>query len=279
MGGNMAKSLIFQVKTVQTFLLKSNPPKLLIHAEGLTTTLGWTNPRLKLREEELTPDGVLDLNFVAKAPDAGSGDAFEKIEADYLWEEDADKVRAVIVYARSNTFTTEVGGPTLPKAPSWPTPPRPWPWPPFPSPLPPSPPLPMPPSPGPWPFPPGPLAVTATNFSSNRASGVSNTMPPTDPLDLGYLIEVCRWSTENAYAEERGIAIRDHHSPSLPTLHTTPENWIDFFRRHIEPRINSFDPRYANATHSREMLEELYPNIFRDIYVALARNIQQANGR
>jgi len=266
----MGKALIYEITGLSVQLLKSNPPKLLVQASGITTTLGWRNPALKLREIELTPDGVLDLNFVAKPPEEGSGDVFDEITADFLWEQDAEKVRAVIVYGRKNKIAKQVG--EMP-----PIPPLPGLWPPTPAPY--------PPGPGPSPLPPGVdprlagVADIAARSNWTPGGGLEGGGVPhyLDPLDLGIILGVCRWATQSAYAEIRGFGIHDGVSPSLPTLHSNPGNWISFFRGQIEPRINSFDLRYALANHTRELLTQLYPRTFHDVYYALAANIQKAN--
>lgn len=68
----MAFAKIYAVDDIDITLLKSEPPSLLILARGRTTSSGWRDPQL-VQHIYITPpaDGVLDLDFIAQAPNPG----------------------------------------------------------------------------------------------------------------------------------------------------------------------------------------------------------------
>lgn len=101
----MAKVRIFSVTGIQLDLLKSQPPQLAIGATGLTTTAGWSAPELKPLEKELSPDGILDLEFIAEPPTDLVPQVISPTAATLIWTADAERVVAVRVVARSNDIT------------------------------------------------------------------------------------------------------------------------------------------------------------------------------
>lgn len=143
----MERRLIVSVESIETALLKTEPPQLLITVQGYASSTGWTNPALELIDEasEVSPDGVLDFHFKAQAPSGIVLHVLTPIAATFVWTRDAHKVVAVRVVARTNeksktlrppVFTTMALGEETPTfARPWPFPepltwPRPWPrWP------------------------------------------------------------------------------------------------------------------------------------------------------
>lgn len=97
----------YSVNSIKLSLAKSNPPQLVISAEGQTTTTGWRNPTLVPLEKELSPDGILDLEFVADppGPDNIVAQVFTNIHADLTWQHDIDRLVGVRIVARSNEKT------------------------------------------------------------------------------------------------------------------------------------------------------------------------------
>ncbi|MFA6153124.1 hypothetical protein [Mesorhizobium sp.] len=69
----MSSSKIYAVDDIETTLLKSNPPSLLIICLGRVTTSGWSNGELS-QYVYLTPpaDGIQEFDFTATRPVAGS---------------------------------------------------------------------------------------------------------------------------------------------------------------------------------------------------------------
>ncbi len=130
----MAKRLVLSVDVVEAVLLKSNPPKLAITARGWVSTSGWRDPTMELIDpkSELSPDGVLDFNFMAEPPTGIALQVLTPVAASFVWEQDAERVVAVRVVARTNerteflqqpTFTTLALGEETPTFPQ-----RPFPW-------------------------------------------------------------------------------------------------------------------------------------------------------
>ncbi|MER9107507.1 hypothetical protein NKH95_26730 [Mesorhizobium sp. M0848] len=69
----MSTSKIYAVDEIETTLLKSNPPSLLIGCLGRVTTSGWSDGELS-QYIYLTPpaDGIQEFDFTARRPLAGS---------------------------------------------------------------------------------------------------------------------------------------------------------------------------------------------------------------
>ena len=96
---------VYEVDKVRLSILKSNPPKLSIVAIGKVTSTGWRNPQLNPLEAKLSPDGILDVEFVADPPSGVSLPVLTEIVADLLWEGDVERVIGVRVVARTNEKT------------------------------------------------------------------------------------------------------------------------------------------------------------------------------
>lgn len=96
---------VYKVDQVRLSILKSNPPKLAIVAVGQVTSTGWRNPALNALEAKLSPDGILDVEFVADPPSGISLPVLMEIVADLLWEDDVERVVGVRVVARTNEKT------------------------------------------------------------------------------------------------------------------------------------------------------------------------------
>jgi hypothetical protein len=231
---------VFAVTGASASLLKTQPPQLLIRAEGLVVSAGWTEPTLKLRDKnELSADGVLDLDFVARPPNKPSGDVMRPVAADFLWTKDADDVRAVIIYARANrTFVPLVGG---------------------------------------WNE--GVAAALSAKTPVSGAGFIKRAPQIDDPLECRIVIAAVSDATVTAYREEKKLKIGDSDSPSGIEAHANAASWAAFFCDEIKPRLDAKDPSYGKATCDRDLLEGLYTKTFGDIYEAWANRIRKANGR
>lgn len=97
----MSQMRLFSITSVELALLKSNPPKMSVSVTGMATTSGWTNPKLVPLEEVLSADGILDLDFVAKAPTGIVLQVLTPIAASLIWDGDADRLVGVKVYSRT----------------------------------------------------------------------------------------------------------------------------------------------------------------------------------
>ena len=98
----MSKVRIFSVQSVQLNVLKSNPPQLSVSATGFATTPLWSEPELRPLEDTLSPDGILDLEFVAVPPDQIVSQVLSPIAASTVWTNDVDRVIAVRIVSRTN---------------------------------------------------------------------------------------------------------------------------------------------------------------------------------
>lgn len=107
----MAKKFrLFSIDDVQLALLKSNPPKLSVSVSGWATSSGWRDADLAPMEKILSPDGILDLDFVAVPPDGISMPVLTRMSANMIWEADVERLVGVKIYARSGDVIEMVGG-------------------------------------------------------------------------------------------------------------------------------------------------------------------------
>lgn len=96
---------IFSVESIKLTILKSDPSKLSIFAKGIVTSTGWRNGQLNPLEKTLSPDGILDLEFVADPPDGISSPVLTEIVADTIWADDVERLIGVRIVARTNEMT------------------------------------------------------------------------------------------------------------------------------------------------------------------------------
>ena len=62
---------IYSVDQVTVKIVRTDPPTLILLAEGRVASTGWTDPRLDMRFFALPPrDGVLEYDFIARRPPA-----------------------------------------------------------------------------------------------------------------------------------------------------------------------------------------------------------------
>jgi hypothetical protein len=100
---------IMDVTAVHVSILKSNPPKVAIHAIGHVPTTGWTQIELDPYLYLVPPaDGVWDFDFVGKAPSGIVGQVVLQVYASIVvpmprW------LRGVRVHAKTNTIDAQLG--------------------------------------------------------------------------------------------------------------------------------------------------------------------------
>jgi len=172
----MSKKQLLSISDITMGILKSDPPKLSVTVTGFASTSGWSDPELKPKEKTLSPDGILDLDFVATPPDGIALQVLTPVTASLIWEDDVDRLIGVKVYSRTEdqiqflqqVMASATSGLTslTPLPPGVGPIPLPRPWPPIPFPWPPR----------PWPPFPWPPRTTL-------AIGEEN--PPTFPLGEG----------------------------------------------------------------------------------------------
>lgn len=93
---------VLQVNQIRFSLLKSHPPKLMIEADGLVGTPGWTDLKLVPLEKKLSADGILDLNFVGTPPKDIVPQVISPVTAHIIVEDEIDNIIGVLVHARTN---------------------------------------------------------------------------------------------------------------------------------------------------------------------------------
>jgi hypothetical protein len=101
---------VMEVDNVKVMVLKVIGHELFaVHAEGKVPTTGWTNPALDAFIYIVPPaDGIMDFDFVAKAPTGIVGDVVLPIYADTVlpmpkW------LKGVRVHAKENSKEAKVG--------------------------------------------------------------------------------------------------------------------------------------------------------------------------
>jgi len=97
----MAKKLLFAISTIDIEVIETAPPQAQIAVAGYALTSGWSDPELVPHENELSADGILDLNFVATPPDQRTLPVLSPISAHLVWEDDVDRLLGVKVYSRT----------------------------------------------------------------------------------------------------------------------------------------------------------------------------------
>lgn len=95
---------IFQVNQVRVIKYSDSPLKLVVQAQGMAASSGWTNPRLDNSRDPNPADAVIELNFDADRPNDNVLPVLTPIAASITLnlENGAD---AVIVSARINSIT------------------------------------------------------------------------------------------------------------------------------------------------------------------------------
>lgn len=102
----MAKQVrLFSISNIRLAVLESNPPQLSVAVTGLSTTSGWKNVELVPLEKTLSPDGILDLDFVGEPPTGIAMQILTPVAASMVWTQDVERLVGVKVYSRSGDVT------------------------------------------------------------------------------------------------------------------------------------------------------------------------------
>jgi hypothetical protein len=108
----MSTVKISKIDSVTITLIKTNPPSLLIVANGHTNTGGYKNVRLEPVVYIMPPaDGIWEFNMVADAPTGIVNQLVTPVAAQYEWEKFPQGVRGVKVSGAANSKTALLGGP------------------------------------------------------------------------------------------------------------------------------------------------------------------------
>lgn len=98
---------VYEVKSVKLTTEKST---LLIHADGVVRTGGYTNPRLEPYVYiQPPPDGIWDFDFVADKPTGMVPQVLTPIKAEYKWENYPGDLKGVRVHAETNSVEEKLG--------------------------------------------------------------------------------------------------------------------------------------------------------------------------
>lgn len=96
---------VYSVTSVS--LTNSGPNDLLIVAEGMVPSEGWTNPRLiSYVYIQPPPDGIWDFNFAADPPSETSNPMLTSITAEQVVKNVPDSFKGVRVHAATNSMVT-----------------------------------------------------------------------------------------------------------------------------------------------------------------------------
>lgn len=96
---------VLTVSSVRLSLQKSNPPTLLVEADGIVGTPGWKNVDLVPMEDPVSADGILDLEFVGTPPEGIVIQVVRPVTGDFVITKDVDRIVGVVVHARTNSMT------------------------------------------------------------------------------------------------------------------------------------------------------------------------------
>jgi hypothetical protein len=112
----MAKVRVLSVNEIHIQISKSPNNQADIVASGTVGTPAWKSIELSPMEKKLSPDGILDLEFVGEPPTTPVPQVLVPVSAHLTWSADVDRLIGVKVHARTNELTQltmqgPVGGP------------------------------------------------------------------------------------------------------------------------------------------------------------------------
>lgn len=100
-------TLILKTKFVELRLLKSNPPQLLVIANGLVSTTGWKNPEL-LRPKLPPVEGIYQLDFFAEPPEGNVPQIIMPIITSYTFTDIPEDLKGVKVVSSTNSIVQTI---------------------------------------------------------------------------------------------------------------------------------------------------------------------------
>lgn len=101
------KTKIYKVTNVSKKLIKTNPPILVIDAQGEVNTTGWSNGVLEQYIYVHPPlDGIYEFSFIAEAPTCTIQEIITPITASsFEWPDPPADLKGVKVYSDTNHIT------------------------------------------------------------------------------------------------------------------------------------------------------------------------------
>ena len=100
---------LYEVTSVSLHLQKSSPPSLLILVTGRAMSTGWRNLTLRPLESTISAYGLYDLELAGDPPTGISLPWITPVQVDFVVESDVDKIKGVIIHARTNKLTALIG--------------------------------------------------------------------------------------------------------------------------------------------------------------------------
>jgi hypothetical protein len=111
----LMKRKILEVVSIDLQILKSEPPILVITAEGNTASAGWTEGELNPYVYIMPPaDGYYEFDFVAKPPSGPAGSVLTSIGAKTAWPDFPKNLKGVKIYGSKNSMKKELGNISVP---------------------------------------------------------------------------------------------------------------------------------------------------------------------
>ena len=102
---------ILSIEFIALHLFKSNPPILQIVAHGLTSSMGWTNPKLIPYIYITEPsNGIWEFDFIADAPSIIVANPLPPIYATFEWHDFPKSLKGIKVHASSNFRVESITG-------------------------------------------------------------------------------------------------------------------------------------------------------------------------
>lgn len=93
---------LLSVQSVELYVQQTPQPSLTVVVSGSAATPGYTNIRLNSLEDELSPDGIYDLELVGDAPENIVAQVVVPVSASFVITQDVDRILGVLVQARTN---------------------------------------------------------------------------------------------------------------------------------------------------------------------------------
>lgn len=93
---------LLSVQSVELYVQETPQPSLTVVVSGSAATPGYTNIRLNSLEDELSPDGIYDLEFVGDAPEHIVPPVVVPASASFVITQDVNRILGVLVQARTN---------------------------------------------------------------------------------------------------------------------------------------------------------------------------------
>ncbi|MFK7948034.1 MAG: hypothetical protein AB8G11_10605 [Saprospiraceae bacterium] len=103
------KQLVLEVTEVAIYDLLIFPKQVIVIAQGLVQSTGWTEPTLVL-SKEIPEDGIYKFNFIAKPPTESANEVLTPIIAHYIFDTEPINFKGVQVRSATNSIIKSAVG-------------------------------------------------------------------------------------------------------------------------------------------------------------------------